>query len=159
MAFVPEYWEKNSFGSVDAGLWDFKRRRLLNVKDTAVTRVSHRYDSRSEGFWLQLHAGDETWVDDFETESKQQFMEWRHTTSTRKKKLKSVPSTGKNAVTCVTVMNVLPGCLADILQGQHCTNDETLQRNNFTEWEMHGFVRAKKTVLENDGLQVCFEAQ
>jgi len=44
--------------------------------------------------------------------------------------------------------------------GQHCTNDEAVQRSNLTEWEMHGFVRARKTVLENDGLQVwCCEAQ
>jgi len=63
-------------------------------------------------------------------------------------------------VICVAVMNVLRGRLADSLQGQHCTNGEAVRRNNLTEWEMHGFVCARKTVLENDGLQVwCSEAQ
>ena len=57
-------------------------------------------------------------------------------------------------VTYGTVMNFLPGRLADSLQGQNCTNDEAVQRKSLTEWEMHGFVRARKTVSENDGLQV-----
>jgi hypothetical protein len=57
-------------------------------------------------------------------------------------------------------MNVLPGRLEDSLKGQHCTNDEALQRNNLAEWEMRGFVRTMETVLKNDGLQVwCCEAQ
>lgn len=125
----------------------------------AVTHVSYRYSTRGGGFWSQLHAGGEIWVVDFEPESKLQFMEWQHTTSTRKKKLKSVPSAGKTTVICVTVMNFLPDRLADSLQGQLCTHDEAVQRNNLTEWEMHGFVRPRKTVLKNDGLQVwCCEA-
>jgi hypothetical protein len=63
-------------------------------------------------------------------------------------------------VTCVTVMNFLPDRLADSLQGHLCAHDETLQRKNLTEWEMHGFVRPRKTVLKNDGLQVwCCEAR
>lgn len=112
----------------------------------AVTHVSHRYDTQCEGFWSQLQTGGETWFDDFEPESKRQFMEWRHTTSTRKKNLKSVPSAGKIMVTCVTVMNFLPGRLADDgLQGQHCTNDEAVQRNSLTEWEVHDCVRVRKT--------------
>jgi hypothetical protein len=114
----------------------------------AVTHVSHRYNTRGEGYWSQLHAGDEAWVDEFEPESKRQFMEWRHTTSTGKKKLKCVSSAGKTMVTCVTIMNFLPGRLADSLQGQHCTNDEAVQRNNLAEWEMHGFVRVRMTVIE-----------
>ena len=104
--------------------------------------------------------GDETRVDEFEPESKRQVMEWRHTTSTRKKKLKCVSSAGKTTVTCVAVMNFLPGRLADSPQEQHCTTDEAVQRGSLTEWEMHGFVRVRKTVLKNDGLRVwCCEAQ
>jgi hypothetical protein len=140
--------------------------RLVDVMDAkkarvaAVTHVSYRYSTRVEGFWSQLHAGGETWVVDFEPESKLQLMEWHHTTSTRKKKLKSVQSAGKTLVTYVTVVNFLPGRLADSLQGKLCTHDEAVQRNNLTECEMHGFFRPRKTVLKNDGLQVwCCEAR
>jgi hypothetical protein len=68
----------------------------------------------------------------------------------KEEEIEEFASAGKTMVTCVTVMNFLPGRLADSLQGQHYTNGEAVQ----------SFVRARKTVLESDGLQVwCCEDQ
>jgi hypothetical protein len=52
----------------------------------------------------------------------------------KEEEIEEFASAEKTMVTCVTVMNFLPGRLADSLQGQHCTNGEAVQRNNLTEF-------------------------
>jgi hypothetical protein len=48
-----------------------------------------------EVYWKELLWGDETWVCHFEPESKQQSMQWKHTSPPPTKKLKNVPSAKK----------------------------------------------------------------
>lgn len=54
-----------------------------------------RYDEEGDDFLNQIVTGDETWVAYVTPESKQQSMEWRHSTSPRKVKFKQTISARK----------------------------------------------------------------
>jgi hypothetical protein len=73
-----------------------------------------RYEGEGDDFLSTIVRGDETWIYQFEPETKRQSMEWHHTTSPRKKKVKAVPSAGKIMATVfedcegVILIDVLP---------------------------------------------------
>ncbi|GFQ96234.1 HTH_48 domain-containing protein [Trichonephila clavata] len=55
-----------------------------------------RYHNEGEDFLDQLVTGDETWVAYVTPESKQQSMEWRHSSSPKRVKFKQTISAGKS---------------------------------------------------------------
>jgi hypothetical protein len=57
------------------------------------------YCAEGEEFLARNIMGDETWIQYYEPASKRQSMEWRHTSSPVKKKLKLAPSAGKLMLT------------------------------------------------------------
>jgi histone-lysine N-methyltransferase SETMAR len=57
------------------------------------------FDAEGEAFLSRIITVDETWVHQFEPETKRQSMEWHHPQSPRKKKFKTAPSAGKVMVT------------------------------------------------------------
>ena len=61
---------------------------------SALTFVT-RYSEQGDGFLSQIVTGDQTWVSHLTPESKQQSMEWRHTSSPKKRKFKQTVSTSK----------------------------------------------------------------
>jgi histone-lysine N-methyltransferase SETMAR len=73
--------------------------RLLTEDDKLQrknTLSQHLERYRTEGdFLLNIVTGDESWFHHFQPETKHHSMEWRHPTSPRKKKLKTVPSASK----------------------------------------------------------------
>jgi len=58
-----------------------------------------RYSEEGNNFLSRVVTGDETWVSYTTPESKQQSMEWRHTSSATKTKFKQTTSTRKNMCT------------------------------------------------------------
>jgi HD-GYP domain-containing protein (c-di-GMP phosphodiesterase class II) len=64
---------------------DHKQKRV-----EIYTQFLHRYER--EGLLKRIVTEDETWVYHFEPETKQQSMQWKHTSSPPTKKLKNFPS-------------------------------------------------------------------
>ena len=58
-----------------------------------------RYDNEGDGFLHRIITGDETWIHQFEPESKQQSMQWRHVKSPPPRKFKMIPSMKKIVAT------------------------------------------------------------
>jgi histone-lysine N-methyltransferase SETMAR len=54
-----------------------------------------RYDKEGDSFLRRIITGDETWIHQFEPESKRQSMQWRHIASPPPRKFKVVPSMQK----------------------------------------------------------------
>lgn len=65
------------------------------ARKTIASQHLQRFRLEGDEFLKKIVTGDETWVHFFEPESKRQSMEWRHTSSPRKKKFKTVRSAGK----------------------------------------------------------------
>jgi hypothetical protein len=63
----------------------------LQRKNTSSQHLE-RCRNEGEDFLLSIVTDDESWFHHFEPETKRQSMEWRHPTSLRKKKPKTVPS-------------------------------------------------------------------
>ena len=62
---------------------------------TSALTFLERYHNEGEDFLDQIVTGDETWVAYVIPESKQQSMEWRHSSSPKKVKLKQTISARK----------------------------------------------------------------
>jgi hypothetical protein len=77
--------------------------RLIRVKSCRVF-LTH-YHAEGEELLECTVTGDETWVHYYEPESKRQSMEWRHTSSSAKKKFKSASSAGKLMLSLLWYMN------------------------------------------------------
>jgi hypothetical protein len=60
------------------------------------TQFLHQYERKGEGVLERIVMGDETWVHHFEPESKQQSMQWKHTSSPLTKKLTKCSFCQKN---------------------------------------------------------------
>jgi hypothetical protein len=73
---------------------------LMDVhKDTRKATASdhlHHHRTRGEGFLLKNVIGNETCVNHYITESKQQLKDWKHITSLNKKKFKECVTSRKN---------------------------------------------------------------
>ena len=54
-----------------------------------------RYREEGDQFLLNIVTGDESWNHHFDPEEKRLSMEYRHTSSPRPKKFKTMPSAGK----------------------------------------------------------------
>jgi histone-lysine N-methyltransferase SETMAR len=73
-----------------------------------------QYDNEGDGFLRRIVTGDETWIHQFEPESKQQSLQWRHIKSPPPRKFKSVPSMKKVMATIfwdasgVLLVDILP---------------------------------------------------
>jgi len=72
-----------------------------------------RYSEEGDNFLSHVVTGDETWVSHATPESKQQFMEWRHTSSPTKTKFKQTTSTQK--ITCTVFWDRKGVLLVDFL--------------------------------------------
>jgi len=58
-----------------------------------------RYREEGDQFLLNIITGDESWIDNFDPEEKRLSMEYRHTSSPRPKKFRTIPSAGKILLT------------------------------------------------------------
>ena len=58
-----------------------------------------RYREEGDQFLLNIVTGDESWIHLFDPEEKRLSMEYRHTSSPRPKKFKTMPSAGKILLT------------------------------------------------------------
>jgi len=94
-----------------------------------------RYSEEGDNFLSRLVTGDETWVSHTTPESKQQSMEWRHTSSPTKTKFKQTTSTRKNMCTVfwdrkgVLLVDFLPQG-STINAGVYCGTLKKLRRAN-----------------------------
>jgi len=60
-----------------------------------TSELLQRYQHEGNDFLLRIVTGDESWFHHFESEMKQQSMEWHHLHSPSEKKAKTVPSAAK----------------------------------------------------------------
>jgi hypothetical protein len=58
-------------------------------------QVLRQHLKEEEAFLQWIVTGDETWMHHYEPTSKHQSVEWKHASSPRTKRLRSVPSAGK----------------------------------------------------------------
>ena len=58
-----------------------------------------RYGEECDNFLQQIVTGDETWIHNYETESKRHSMQWKHPSCPVAKKFKMEPSAGKLMLT------------------------------------------------------------
>jgi hypothetical protein len=58
-----------------------------------------RYREEGDQFLLNIFTGDESWIHHFDPEEKRTSMQYKHTSSPRPKKLKTMPSAGKILLT------------------------------------------------------------
>jgi hypothetical protein len=79
---------------------EHKLKRAHSCRD-----LSTRYHAEGEEFLAYIVTRDETLIYYYEPESKRQFMEWRHTSSSAKEKSKSAPSVRKLMLTLFWDMN------------------------------------------------------
>ena len=79
---------------------DHKKARL-----EVCTQLLQRFKTEGDNFLSCIITGDETWVYQYEPESKRQSMEWKHTDSPVKKKFKVQWSVGKVMLTVFLDMN------------------------------------------------------
>jgi len=92
-----------------------------------------RYSEEGDNFLSRLVTWDETWVAHATPESKQQFMEWKHTSSQTKTKFKQTTSTRKIMCTvfwdrkCVLLVDFLPQG-STINAGVYCDTLKKLRR-------------------------------
>lgn len=82
-----------------------------------------RYDEEGDDFLSQIVTGDETWVAYNTPESKQQSMEWRHSTSPRKIKFKQTMSARK--IMCTVFWDRKGVLLVEFLPRGDTINSET----------------------------------
>ena len=59
------------------------------------------YEKDGDVFLTHIVTGDETWVCHVTQESKQQSLQWRHTTSPTKKKIQAASKSSQNHVHCI----------------------------------------------------------
>jgi len=75
---------------------DHKSQRIVTSRE-----FLNRYADEGEAFLDSIVTGDETWVYHFTPESKQQSLEWRHSRSSKKKKVQSDPVSAQSHGHCV----------------------------------------------------------
>ena len=68
-----------------------KKQKCVEICEELLKRCREEGDQ----FLLNIVAGDESWIHHFDAEEKRLSMEYRHTSSPRPKKFKTMPSAGK----------------------------------------------------------------
>jgi histone-lysine N-methyltransferase SETMAR len=119
------------------------RETRLNI----CADLFERYDSEGDGFLRRIVTGDETWIHQFEPESKRQSMQWRHISSPPPRKFKIVPSMQK--VMATVFWDASGILLVDFLpHGQTIT----AARYIVTLKKLKRVIRRKRPSLVNDGI-------
>lgn len=93
------------------------------IRLASALNFLERYSDEGDGFLSQIVTGDETWVAHVTPESKQQSMEWRHSTSPKKVKFKQTISARK--IMCTVFWDMHGLLLVDFLPRGRTINSET----------------------------------
>jgi hypothetical protein len=75
---------------VPCGLTDYHR----TVEEEVFSDLFSHYKADGESFLSQIVSGNETWIHDFELQTKRLSVEWHHPSSPWKMKFRVIPSAG-----------------------------------------------------------------
>ena len=122
-------------------LTDDNKETRFNI----CAELFERYDHEGDGFLHRIVTGDETWIHQFEPESKRQSMQWRHVISPPPRKFKAVPSMKK--IMATVFWDASGVLLVDILpDGQTINADRYIE----TLKKLKRAIRRKRPALSDD---------
>jgi len=93
---------------------------LTPEKKQKRVELLRRYHEEGDKFLLNVVTGDESWIHHFDTEEKRLSMEYRHTSSPRLKKFKTMPSAGKILLTVFSDSQRV--CMTEFLEAGKTVN-------------------------------------
>jgi [histone H3]-lysine36 N-dimethyltransferase SETMAR len=107
--------------------------------------LCERYSNEGDGFLHRIITGDETWIHQFEPESKRQSMQWRHVISPPPRKFKMIPATKK-------IMATVFWDAQGILLVDFLPNGQTINANRYimTLKKLKRAVRRKRLGLQDN---------
>lgn len=121
---------------------EHKTKRL----GSALTFLT-RYNDEGEEFLNQIVTGDETWIRHLTPESKQQSMEWRHTSSPKKHKFKTTFSAQK--ILCTVFWDT-----KGVLLVEYCPRGQTInaERYRVTLRNLRRAIQNKRRGMLSEGI-------
>ena len=107
----------------------------------------NQYTEEGENFMAQIVTEDESWVHQFQPESKRSSMVWKHSTSPTKKKFKMIPSACK-------VMLTMFWDIQGVIQQKFQPHSENVNAASYctTLWELRQGIRRKQPGLLTKGV-------
>ena len=126
---------------VPRSLTEEHKRNRLDISNELV----QRYDEQGQAFLHCIVTGDETWLHQFEPETKRQSMQWRHPWSPPPRKFRAVASTSKQMATVFWDKN-------GILLIEYLPLNQTVNALSYvkTMKKLAASIRRKRPTLQSD---------